>query len=346
MNTKLRAALSYGFIALACLLLAVVLVAAVGSNVPKAFAGFFAGIFGSAYSVSEVFVKATPLILAGLGISVAFRSGFINIGAEGQLYMGAVAITAIGVFFPGLPAIVLLPLCLLGGFLAGGVWALVPGVLKARFGISEVINTIMFNYIALGVVGILLQTALKDPNNHFPISPELPAAATLPTLLRGTRLHAGLLLALAAAALVWVLVFKTPAGYRMRAVGLNARACECSGISAGRSLVLSSLVSGGLAGLAGVCEVAGLHYKLIEGISPSYGYLAIIVALLGGNHPVGVVAAAVGIAALQVGSLSMQRAANVPSAIASIILGAVVLLILARKTLFARFLAGKKEALV
>lgn len=342
MNTKVRTALSYLSIAVLCVLVALLLILMVGSNVGKAFSGFLAGIFGSGYAISGVLVKATPLILAGLGISVAFKSGFVNIGAEGQLYMGAVAVTAIAVSLPGLPKIILLPLCMIGGFVAGGVWALVPGVLKAKFGVSEVINTIMFNYIAIGLTGVLLQTVLKDPNGHFPVSAVLPEAASLSTLMKGARLHTGIIIALVCAVLVWLLVFKTPIGYQMRAVGQNKRACVCNGISVGRSIIFSSLISGGLAGIAGVCEIAGLHHKLIEGISPSYGYLAIIVALLGGNHPVGVVVSAVGIAALQVGSLSMQRAAGVPSAIASIIMGVVVVLILARKTLFKRLLNAKE----
>lgn len=337
-NARLWVPVSYLFIALASLGLATILILLVGSNVGKAFSGFFAGIVGSSYSVSEVLVKATPLILTGLGVAVAFKSGFTNIGAEGQLYMGAIAITFVGMYLPGLPKIIMLPLCMALGFLFGGVWALVPGLLKARFGISEVINTIMFNYIGIGIVGILVQTVLKDPNNFFPMSPILPPAASFNVLIPGARLHSGIFVAILCAVLVYVLIYKTSVGFCMRAVGLNARACTCAGISTKKSLVLSSLISGGLAGIAGVCEIAGLHHKLIEGISPSYGYLAIIVALLGGNHPAGVVAAAIGIAALQVGSLSMQRAAGVPSAIASIIMGAVVLLILARKTIFGRVL--------
>lgn len=343
MKNKSRAALTYGLIAVISVLAAVLLVLLVGSQVGTAFMGFFNGIAGSFYSLSEVLVKATPLILAGLGISVAFKSGFVNIGAEGQLYMGAVAFTAVSMYFPTLPKLILLPLGIVAGFIVGGIWALIPGLLKAKFGISEVINTIMFNYIALGIVGVLVQTVLKDPESHFPMSPILPEACWLNSLIKGSRIHMGIFVALLCAFVVWVLLFKTPTGYRMRAVGMNPRACECSGISTGKSILISSLISGGLAGLAGVCEIAGLHHKLIEGISPSYGYLAIIVALLGGNHPAGVVISAIGIAALQVGSLSMQRAAGVPSAIASIIMGVVVMLILARKTLFA-WLLKEKEA--
>lgn len=338
MSKRMRVLVSYASIVAASLVTAVALILLVGGDVGKAFGGFFSGILGSAYSVAEVFVKAAPLLLAGLGVAVAFKSGFTNIGAEGQLYMGATAFTAVYVLCPSLPKLVLLPVGILVGFLAGGLWALIPGILKARFGISEVINTIMFNYIAIGIVGILLQTGLKDPQHFFPVSPTLSDEQGLSLLIKGTRLHSGILFALACAVLVYFFMFKTPMGFRLRAVGMNPRACKCMGISVSASLLLSSLLSGGLAGIAGVGEIAGLHHRLIEGISPSYGYLAIIVALLGGNHPLGVSIAAIGIAALQVGSLSMQRAANVPSAIASIIMGVVVLLILARKTLFKKLL--------
>ncbi|AET69595.1 ABC-type uncharacterized transport system, permease component [Desulfosporosinus orientis DSM 765] len=330
--------LSFLGITVLTLFISILLVLLVGSSVNLAFSSFFSGIFGSAYSVSEVMVKATPLILTGLGVAVGSRCGFINIGAEGQLYMGAIAVTGISFSLHGQPAIVLIPAVVLGGFLLGGVWSLIPGFLKARFGISEVITTLMFNYIALCIVGILVRTSLKDPASSLPMSAYLPEGATLPILLSATRLHAGLLIALICVFVIWLLVWKTPTGYEMRSVGLNPRACQCAGISVYKNIILSSLISGGLAGIAGVCEVSGLHHKLLEGISPGYGYIAIIVALLGKDHPLGVVISALGIAALQVGSLGMQRMAGVPTSISSIIMGVVVLLILARKTIFRRFL--------
>ncbi len=344
MNSKWRSVLSFAGVGAACVGISAIFIILTGGNALRAFAGFFQGIVGSAYNLAEVLVKATPLILAGLGVSVAFKSGFTNIGAEGQLYMGAIASTFIAMYLPGLPAVVMIPLCMAGAFILGGLWAFIPGVLKAKFGISEVINTIMFNYIAINLLGVLVQTVLKDPNGYFPMSPTLPDASALPVLVRSTRLHAGIFIAIAGAVLIYLLIYKTTAGFRMRAVGVNRRACSCAGISAGRNLMLSALISGGMAGIAGFSEVAGLHHKLLEGISPDYGYLAIIVALLGRKHPVGVVAAAVGIAALQVGSLSMQRTANVPSSIASIIMGTLVVLILARKTIF-RKLLGKEEGI-
>ncbi len=327
---KTATALSYAVVVAAGVALSLLLIDMGGSDIGAALCGFGRGVAGSAYSVAEVFVKAIPLTLCGLGVAVGFHSGFTNIGAEGQFYMGAVIVTAIGTFLSGLPAWLLLPLSVVAGFLAGGLWAMVPGLLKAKFGVSEVINTIMFNYIATGIVGILLQTSLKDPNEFFPQSAYIPDCMKLPLLIPGTRLHAGLLIALACAALVYVLLWRTRLGYDMRAVGLNPRACRCAGIPVARSVVLSSLIGGGLAGLAGVCEIAGLQHRLMDGISPGYGYLAIIVALLGRNSPWGVLLSAVGIAALQVGSQGMQRKAGVPSSIANIIMGAVVLLILAQ----------------
>jgi ABC-type uncharacterized transport system permease subunit len=335
---KTTVVLSYICIALLAIGMTIALILLVGSDVAKAVTGFSNGIFGSTYAIAEVLVKATPLTLCGLGIAIGFRSGFTNLGAEGQLYMGAIAATSVALFLPGLPALITIPLMLLAGFLLGGIWALIPGFLKAKFKISEVIVTIMFNYIAINIVGILVRTILKDPDYPYPMSAEFPGSAILPTLLQPTRLHAGLIIAILCAVLIYILVWKTPIGFQMRAVGLNPRASQCSGISVYRSIILSALISGGLAGIAGVSEVAGLHHKLLEGLSPDYGYVAIIVALLGNNHPVGVVVAGLGIAALQVGSLAMQRSAGVPTAISLIFMGAIVLLILARKNIFSRLL--------
>ncbi|MGA2477334.1 MAG: ABC transporter permease, partial [Spirochaetia bacterium] len=333
----LRTFASYLLVAVIVLLAAVLSIRVVGSDVTKSFAGFFHGAFGSEYGISEVLVRATPLMLAGLGVSIGFSSGFFNIGAEGQIYMGAAAATVVGLLLPGLPIGILLPLAILASFAAGGFWSAVPGLLKARWGLSEVINTIMFNYIAINIVGILVRTVLKDPNYPLPMSPEPSAGMTLPTLLEGTRLHAGLLIALAAAFLVHLLMRKTRIGFTMRVVGLNPRAGRVAGISVRANVLVASLLSGGLAGVAGAVEVAGIHHKLLEGISPGFGYLAIIVSLLGKNNPAGIVAAALGIAILQVGSMSMQRQAGVPTSISWIIMGLLVLLILARTTFF-RFL--------
>lgn len=340
---RLLIVLSYSCIACLSFVVAIAFILLVGSDVVKAITGFIGGIFGSTYAIAEVFVKATPLILCGLGIAVGLKSGFTNLGAEGQLYMGAIAASVVALSLPGLPKLVMLPLMILAGLLLGGIWAVIPGFLKARFKISEVIVTIMFNYIAINILGILIRTILKDPDYPYPMSAEFPSSAFLPPLLQPTRLHAGLIIALLCACLVYLIVWKTPLGFQLRAVGLNPRASKCSGISVYKCIIISALFSGGLAGVAGVSEVAGLHHKLLEGLSPDYGYVAIIVALLGNNHPVGVVVAGLGIAALQVGSLAMQRSAGVPTAISYIIMGTIVLLILARRTIFAKLLNDEQE---
>ncbi len=338
----LRHAATYLLVALVTVLVAALSIRAVGSDITKAFGGFFRGAFGSVYGISEVLVRATPLMLAGLGVSIGFSSGFFNIGAEGQIYMGAAAATAVGLFLPGLPAFVLLPLAVLAGIAAGGLWSAVPGFLKARFGLSEAINTIMFNYIAINIVGILVRGALKDPDYPLPMSPELGESMALPTLLEGTRLHAGILVGLAAAVLVFLLMRKTAVGFTMRVVGQNPRAARVAGISVYANVIIASFLSGSLAGVAGAVEVAGIHHRLLEGISPGFGYLAIIVSLLGKNKPGGIVAASIGIAVLQVGSMTMHRQAGVPTSISWIIMGVLVLLILARTTLF-RFMLRDAE---
>jgi simple sugar transport system permease protein len=201
----------------------------------------------------------------------------------------------------------------------------------------------MLNYIAINFTGLLVRTVLKDPDYPYPMSPMLGENAAFPSLLEPTRLHGGFIIALLAALGMYVLIFRTPRGFQMRAVGLNSRAALCAGISPYRNIIISAFLSGGLAGLAGVGEIAGLHHRLLEGISPSFGYVAIIAALLGRSHPAGVTLSALGIAALQIGSKSMERT-GVPTAIASVIMGLLVLLILARKMLFAPLIKiGQRE---
>jgi general nucleoside transport system permease protein len=312
-------------------LVGAILVLAVGADAGKAFGAFFSGILGSFYSFTEVLVRATPLILAGLGVAVAFQARFFNIGAEGQLYMGAIAATWAGLYLPSMPLYLHLGVAMMAGFLLGGIWAMIPGFLKSQYKIPEVINTIMFNYIAINIVGILVRTVMANKTSPLPMSPRLADDLHLPFLADPTRLHAGLLVALVCAVLVYLFLYKTTWGFELRAVGNNPRASSCSGISVKKTIVISSLISGGLAGLAGGSEILGVHGRLLEGISPEFGYIAIIVALLGRNHPLGVVLAGVGIAALQIGATTMQRRAGVPASISLIIMGLLVILILGRQ---------------
>ncbi|WP_418751118.1 ABC transporter permease [Frisingicoccus sp.] len=296
----------------------------------EAYANFFRGVFGNLNGFCEVFVKATPLIFTGLGCAVAFRTGFFNIGAEGQFYMGALTSAMVALGLQGIPGIVRIILALIIGFLAGGIWALIAAIFKAKFGISEIIVTIMLNYIAINLIGLAVRTFLMDPAGSVPQSAKIDESALLMQILPPTRLHVGFIIALLAVVIVWYLLEKTTLGYEIKVVGFNKRAAACNGISVMKNIVISAFLSGGLAGLAGVVEVLAIQKKLLEGISSNCGYTAVLIALMAGNHPVGVVVASIAMAAMQVGANTMQRQLGVPSAIVDILVGLVVLLILAK----------------
>ena len=306
-----------------------------GANISEAYEMFFRGIFGSKNGFFEIFVKATPLIFTGLGCAVAFRSGYFNIGAEGQFYMGAMAAAMVALGFPQLPGTLRIILCFAAGFAAGGVWSLFAAAVKAKFKISEIIVTIMLNYIAINIVGIAVRTFLMDPAGSVPQSAKIDPSAVLPLLMPPARLNAGFLVAVLSVIAIWYLMEKTTLGYEIKTVGLNKRAASCNGISAVKSIVIAAVLSGGLAGMAGVVEVIGIQKKLLEGISSNCGYTAVLLSLLASNNPIGVFIAAIGFATLQVGANSMQRQLGIPSAIVDIIIGLVVLLILS-KELFKR----------
>ncbi|MDJ0948834.1 MAG: ABC transporter permease [Alphaproteobacteria bacterium] len=316
--------------ALAC---GAVLILVAGANPVVGYVALFNGAFGSLNSIVEVLVKATPLLLAGLGIAIAFKSGYWNIGAEGQIFMGALAAVWVGLNAHGWPAYVAMPAIIGAGFLGGAVWGLIPGILRARIGASEIITTIMFNYIAFFVVNYFVTGPLVEADQFLPQTDPIAKSAELPRILRPTRLHAGIFIAMAATvALYWVMIRST-FGFRARVVGANEAAARYAGISVGWTWLVVSGVAGGLAGLAGMVEVAGVHQLLLEDISGGMGFTAIVVALLGWLHPVGVVIAAILFAALDVGADSMQRVIGVPVTLVYIIQALVVLFVLARSAL-------------
>ena len=257
-------------IALITIAVGTVLIMMSNANPAEAYANFFKGIFGNLNGFCEVFVKATPLIFTGLGCAVAFRTGFFNIGAEGQFYVGALTASMVALNIQGAAGIVL---ALAAGFLAGGVWALIAAVFKAKLGISEIIVTIMLNYIAINLVGIAVRTFLMDPAGSVPQSAKFDSSVWLPQLLPPTRLHAGFILALVSVAVVWFLLEKTTVGYEIKVVGFNKRAAACNGISVMKNIVISAFLSGGLAGMAGVVEVLAIQKKLLEGISSNSLYI-------------------------------------------------------------------------
>lgn len=312
----------------AVLLLSATLVLFSGASPVEAVRTFFYGIFGTAHGFAEVFVRSTPLMLLGLGVAITFRAGFLNLGAEGQMYMGALASTAVALLLPETLGPLRMPLIIIAAFLAGGLWVLVPAWMKSRLGISETVNTIMFNYIAIMIVGICIRSGLQEEGSSLPQSAQIPDELTLPVLLNPTRLHAGTILAILAVVIIWFLLYKTTLGFEMQMVGFSRRAALCTGLSVSKSLLLSALIGGGLAGLAGFNEVFGIQHRLLEGISGGNGYTAILIALLAFNHPIRVMLVSFGLAALQVGAATMQRTLGVPSSIVSIIIGFIVLMIL------------------
>lgn len=280
--------------------------------------------------LSITLVRSVPLILTGLAVALAFRAGVWNIGAEGQLYAGAVAAVAVGLWGGGLPAWILVPTVLAASVLAGVAWALIPALMKLRLGVGEVITTILMNFVGIHLAAWVVHGPLQESRGVFPQTDRVVEAARLPALADGTRLHWGFALALLLAGALWALMRWTRAGFGIRAVGSSPDAARTAGrIPSDRVILGTFLVSGGLAGVAGGVEVAGVTYALYEGLSPGWGYTAIAVALLAGLNPAGVVVAGVLFGALEGGAGAMQREAGVPSAWVSAVEALVILAVLA-----------------
>lgn len=280
--------------------------------------------------LSETIVSATPLIFTGLSVALAFRAGLFNIGAEGQLYLGALCAIIAGFSFAGLPWFIHLPLALLAGFAGGALWGFIPGFLKARTGAHEVIVTIMLNFVAYRVVDYALKTPfVQREGRSDPISKVIEPSAELAPLIEGLRMHWGIVLAIVAAVAVSWLLFRSTKGFEFRAVGLNPRAARYAGISITWSIVLSMVIAGGLAGLAGASLMLGGSKHLAPGFSALYGFDGIAVALIGATRPAGVVAAALLFGALRAGATPMQAATGTPIDIVVIIQAFVIMFIAA-----------------
>lgn len=315
----LAGAASLAAVALAMALAAVPLALA-DADLLAAYRQMAVASLGSPFALAETLTRATPLILTGLAVAVAFRARLWNIGAEGQLYLGAVAAVALGSGTVTAPPWLLLPLVLAGGALAGALFMLGPTWLKLRLGVDEVVTTLLLNFVALLFVGMLLEGPLQDPMSlGWPQSPPLVDEAVLPRLIPRTRLHAGLLLAVAMAVLVWLYLERTVWGFETRAVGSNIRAAAYAGMPVSGVLLRAGLLSGALAGLAGACEVAGLKGYLTQDLSPGFGYSGIVVAMLAQLNPLGVVLAALLVAGVFVGADGMSRTVGVPSYIADLV---------------------------
>ena len=317
-----------------------------GYDPGRAAGAMLRGAFGSRDAfLSVTLVRSVPLVLTGLAVALAFRAGVWNIGAEGQLYAGAIAGVWVGLSGGGLPGWVLVPSVLLASAGAGAAWALVPTVMRLRLGVGEVITTILMNFVGINLAAYMVHGPLQEPRGVFPQTEQITAAARLPTLVPGSRLHVGFALAAALAVLLWLVLRHTSFGFRLRAVGASPEAAAVSGrIDASRIVLVGFLGSGALAGLAGGVEVAGLTHALYEGLSPGWGYTAIAVALLAGLDPLAVLGTGVLFGALEAGAGAMQREAGIPAVWVVAVQALVILTVLAVDQLRRRARGGRRRA--
>jgi simple sugar transport system permease protein len=304
-----------------------------GYNASEALGALWNGAFGSWYAISSAtLVRSVPLIIIGLGIALAFRAGALNIGAEGQFYAGAIAATWVGLRLGAQPSWIAIPGVLVAAALAGAMWVALPIWLKLRFSVLEVISTLLLNFVAEALVSLMVQGPLQEHQHIYPQSDSIAAVVRLP-LLPGTRLHAGFLLALVGAVVLWYIFARTLWGFRLRAVGVSPRAAEISGrIDSRRMIALALAGSGALAGLAGGVEVSGVSYALFQNLSPGYGFSGIAVALLARLHPLGIIATGILLGALEAGASGMQRDAGVPAVAVYVVEAVVILVVLLADT--------------
>lgn len=319
----------YGLAILAALLTSGLFVALLGGNVAVAFATIATSAFGSIAGVAQTLNKATPLMLGGVAVVLGMRGGYVNIGVDGQIYAGAIAATGLALAVGDLrwSPVLLVPLVMLAGLAGGALMGLIPAALRARFGVSEIFVTVMLNFIALFLTEYLATGPWNDPMAGEAITRLIPGEARLPMLLTRAGAHSGILVALAAGAAIAWMLGRTVLGYHIRAVGDNPRAARIGGISIAAVTMVTLPLSGALGGLAGAIEVAGFHHRLILGLTPGYGAMAILIAAISRRHPVGAMVAALLFAGLLVGSDSLQRSIGLPAS-AVFVFQAVVLLVL------------------
>lgn len=304
-------------------------VLAAGANPLEAYDTFMVEPLTSRFTGLEVLVAATPLLFTGAAVAIAFRAGYWNIGAEGQLLVGAIAAAWAGTIVDGLPRILAVAVMAALGALGGAVWALAPALMRVHLGVDEVVTTLLLNPVALLIVTGLLNGPWRNPETQFPESERISANAEFPQILPDSRVHLGFVLALAIIAVAWFVLARTPTGLRLRAIGLSPEAARFAGIDVERMLLGAALVSGAIAGIAGASEVAGISYQLTDGISSGFGFTGIVVATLGALSMPGVVVASLFLGDLVVGADSAGFELGVPSQLADIVKGALLLVVIA-----------------
>ena len=351
--SRLIDALMPVFATLAALAVGAVMLLFLKVNPIQAYAALWDGAFGSSNALAETLVKATPLLLVALGICISFRGDVINIGGEGQMIIGAIAATWVGLTLTDWPGWVIIPLAMLVGFLGGAVWGGIPGFLKAYFNVNEILSTVMMNAIAVQLMNFMLRGPMIDPS-QAELASKIPQTARLVEAFRlarwvPTRLHLGALIAVILAILVYILLWRTTLGYRIRAVGQNPHASRYAGINVKRYIVISLLLSGAFAGLAGAIQVYGVNYRMItdgssSGFTGSAGFNGIVAALFGQLHPIWSIPASILFGALLVGANSMQRVVQVPSALVIALNGLVVVFVVSSEVLRRRRQRGRLAA--
>lgn len=327
------------FATLAALALGAVMLLFLKVNPIEAYKALWQGAFGSTNAFAETLVKATPLLLVGIGICISFRGDVINIGGEGQMIIGAIFATWVGLTFTSLPGWLVISLAMFAGFFGGAIWGGIPGFLKAYFRVNEILSTVMMNAIAVQLMNFLLRGPLIDPS-QAQLASKIPQTARLLELFRlprlaPTRLHLGALIAVVLAVLVYIILWRTTLGYRIRAVGQNPQASRYAGIKVPRYIVMALLLSGAFAGLAGAIQVYGVNYRMItdgsaSGFTGSAGFNGIVAALFGQLHPIWSIPASILFGALLVGANSMQRLMQVPSAFVTALNGLVVVFVVSK----------------
>lgn len=313
---------------LGALIVGAILIAISGADPIAAYGFLWSGVFGSTHNIISTLIRTIPLIMTGLAIIIAFKSGSINLGAEGQLLIGAAASTWVGVTFTQIPGILLLPLILAFGFLGGAFWSSIVGYLRSRLNINEIIAFLMMNYIAALFVDWAMRGPLQDTATALPMSLPIPASGWLPVFFE-TRLHFGLLIALSVTVLIYIILKHTTLGYKMKFVGSNPEAANYGGINVSRTMFISMLLSGGIAGLAGAIEIVGVHHRLIPGFSPGYGWTGIAVGVLAGLNPIGAIFSALFFGGINIGVKNMTTRAGVPIYLSFAIEAFVVIFVLA-----------------
>ena len=302
-------------------------------NILAGFRALFEGAFGSWRACVETLLKSTPLILTGLATVIAFRARIWNIGQEGQLYVGAISAYWAYTQFNNLSTAVAIPIIILFALIGGALCGLIPAVIKAKFGVDEIIITIMLNYIVIYFLSWLLSGPWKDPNHYYEQSPTILEKFQFPILIAHTRLHFGFILAVFAAITIYLLLLKTPFGYEIQAMGSNPKASKFQGINIIKTMSIVMLISGALSGLAGTGELFGVIYRLKSTISLGYGYTGIIIAMLAGLHPLIVVPVAILFGGLINGSFFLQTMTNIPASIVNVIQAIVLLFFLGARAI-------------